>query len=235
MEELLTQTESTFVEFPSHDEILARLRAIDIYEPLFDPLFELMAERLSSKAYDRSAFVFILIELIYEFEEPTDRYFNELLSAAVFALTNDEELVKASLDAFQEIKIAIEPEAPEKNVIDEMAERDPAETAELMPFTEEELDELEEEDPAKTRVTEARTEPGLMQELQTVQKQIQDIGLSSRVLIQMALARPDSGNVSRAWREMAMLRERLREFDELLTKSQDAMLEAAGLLEKDND
>ena len=45
----------------------------------------------------------------------------------------------------------------------------------------------------------------------------------------MALSRPDTGNVGRAWREISTLRDRLRHFDELLSTSQDNMLEAAGV------
>ncbi len=275
----MTLQVSTFVEFPDKDEILARLRAIDIYEPLFDPLFELISERLSLKAYDRSAFVFILIELIYEFEEPTDRNFNELLSSAVLTLTDDADLVKAALDAFQEIKVTLEPENPADDVdpaqdvgrAEEDDEDDKAERSLPQPSIEDTMemkvpvrmeddeDEAGEDEageggnkepdgddealgapafdenepvPLRLAVTEV-SDDSLMDELQNVQKEIQDLGLSTRVLIEMTLSRPDAGNVSRAWREISAMRSALRRFEILLSHSEERILEAGGVLEKE--
>lgn len=237
---------STFVEFPDKDEILARLRATDIYEPLFDSLFELISDRLAEKAYDRSAFVFILIELIYEFEEPAGRNFNELLSAAVLTLTDDVDLVKAALDAFQEIKVTLEPELPAEPElpVEELPEPSVDDTMEMeVPVRLEdageaaagatEEDEAENE-PVPARLAAARAaDKSLMDDLQNVQKEIQDLGLSTRVLIEMALSRPDAGNVSRVWREISAMRSALRRFEELLSDSEERILEAGGVLEKE--
>jgi len=246
---------STFVEFPDKDEILARLRATDIYEPLFDSLFELIADRLAAKAYDRSAFVFILIELIYEFEEPAGRNFNELLSAAVLTLTDDADLVKAALDAFQEIKVTLEPEVPAEPEIPAGGLPEPSidDTMEMevpVRWTQDEDSEdgagepegkaappqaaLDENEPVPLRLAAARvTDKSLMDELQNVQKEIQDLGLSTRVLIEMTLSRPDAGNVSRVWREISAMRSALRHFESLLSDSEERILEAGGVLEKE--
>jgi hypothetical protein len=258
---------STFVEFPDKDEILARLRAIDIYEPLFDPLFELMSERLALKAYDRSAFVFILIELIYEFEEPAERNFNELLSSAVMTLTDDADLVKAALDAFQEIKVTLEPAPPAPSLglpepPEDEEERflDPSidDTVELQVPVDMTTDDLTgvvaevraearaeaqlregggfDPEPVphhRRRATDDISDEKLMADLQNVQKRIQDLGLSARVLIEITLSRPHGGNVSRAWREVSALRSALRRFESLLSRSEERILEAGGVLEDD--
>ena len=102
------QQSDNFVRFPERVDILDALCTIENYSPEYEPLFALVAERLSNKAYDRSAFVFILIELIYEFEV-TDREFSQLLSQSVLALTDDIYLAASALDAYQEVKVTLAP------------------------------------------------------------------------------------------------------------------------------
>ena len=72
-----------------------------------------------------------------------------------------------------------------------------------------------------------------MIELQKVQKQVVDLGLSARMSIDMTLSRPTPEGVSHALREISALRGTLRRFETLLTESQERILEQIGVLGKD--
>jgi hypothetical protein len=203
---------SSFIEFQDRPEILRRLRTIDIHTPEFDPLFEPIAERLNSRAYDRSAFVFILIELIYDFEGLVND-FGDLLGRLVFALTGDLDLVGESLEAFEEICQTIDPSfvpAVKSTQRSLFAAR---------PF-----------DPSE----EARDDrERLMVELQRAQKRIADFGLKTRLSIESALVRPTRENVGLTLREISDLRASLLHFESLLRGSEERILEAIGLLDLD--
>ncbi|MCG8456901.1 MAG: hypothetical protein MI919_11525 [Holophagales bacterium] len=104
----ITVTDTSFVEFPDRQGILESLRVIEVYDSAMEPMFRQVADRLDSRAYDRSAFVFILLELIYELD--TDSItFSDLLGRVVFCLTDDLDLVGEALEAFEEIQETLSP------------------------------------------------------------------------------------------------------------------------------
>src|SRR3954468_23831708 len=59
---------SDFIDFPPKEVIVERLRGVDESAALL-PLYETIGERLASRTYERSASAFILIEMLYDFEE----------------------------------------------------------------------------------------------------------------------------------------------------------------------
>ncbi|MEL7060154.1 MAG: hypothetical protein AAGN46_09035 [Acidobacteriota bacterium] len=198
---------NTFVEFGDRSAILDDLRAIEVYERAMEPMFGRVAERLASRAYDRSAFVFILLELIYDYEEEAVAW-GDLLGRMVFALTDDLELVGGALDAFEEIRKTLEPEAPKV---------EPA--APPLPESEEDA-----------------WEPGsendyLMLELQLAQKRVIDLGLATRISIETSLSRPTREHVRQTLREVSVLRSNLLRFEHLLRQSEERILEAIGVLD----
>lgn len=203
---------ASFVEFPDRLGVLHRLRSIEVYEKGMEPLFQLIADRLERKAYDRSAFVFILLELIYELDLDTIT-FSDMLGRLVFCLTEDLDLVGEALEAFAEIQQTLEEPEPE-----------PAEAV-VDPWT----DPDETEGPWKTDPDHEH----LMLELQLTQKRCLELGLNARVAIEMALARSSRHNVRHSLREISTLRQSLTRFEELLRESEERMLEAIGLLGKD--
>ncbi|MEM1177525.1 MAG: hypothetical protein AAGM22_04220 [Acidobacteriota bacterium] len=216
--------ESTFVEFRERAAVLRRLRSIDVYETGMEPMFQLVAERLAETAYDRSAFVFILLELIYEFEQDSIT-FSDMLGRLVFALTEDLDLVGEALEAFDEIQRTLAP-APEAPVRDATASEPASSMAGAaarpsggtLP-----LDDVWEADPDHEH---------LMLELQTTQKRVLDFGLATRVSIEMALARPSRDNVQQTLRDVSELRQSLLHFEELLRESEQRILEAIGVLDR---
>lgn len=105
--------DSGFIHFPPREEVVQRLRTLESLATELAPLFEPIADRLGSKAYDRFAFVFILIEMLYELDESVGGKFRELLARLVLALTEDIELTRTALGAFEEIRQTLEPVAPE--------------------------------------------------------------------------------------------------------------------------
>ncbi|MEO1367771.1 MAG: hypothetical protein AAFX50_11395 [Acidobacteriota bacterium] len=221
--------ESTFVEFRERAAVLRRLRSIDVYETGMEPMFQLVAERLAETAYDRSAFVFILLELIYEFEQDSIT-FSDMLGRLVFALTEDLDLVGEALEAFDEIQRTLAPApaavavAAEPAVEATRATSSPsaAATADVegggAP-----MEELWDADPDHEH---------LMLELQTTQKRVLDFGLATRVSIEMALARPSRDNVQQTLRDVSELRQSLLHFEELLRESEQRILEAIGVLDR---
>ena len=103
---------SGFIHFPPQDEVYQRLRTLETLATEIAPLFEPISERLGDKAYDRFAFVFILIEMLYELDESVGGKFRELLARLVLALTEDIELTRTALGAFEEIRQTLEPTQP---------------------------------------------------------------------------------------------------------------------------
>ena len=70
----------------------------------------------------------------------------------------------------------------------------------------------------------------MMSKLQTAQKALSDLGLSTRVSIDLATRRPTRERVSRTLQDVASLRGALRRFEELLSQAELQVLEAAGVL-----
>lgn len=199
---------SGFVRFPSRAEILESLRAIPSYGLDLEPLLQKIADRLAARAYDPSAFVFILIEMLYELEEVSGSDLSSLLPELVLGLTHDAELASSALDTFAEIKQSLDPE--------EEAANDVGRDTQPLPVPS--VDGSEEEE--------------LMLDLQRAQKRVTDLGLSTRVSIELALTRPSREGVGGTLREISTLRSALRRFEELLLESEERILEAIGVLKK---
>lgn len=228
------QAPSTFVSFPGQDDVLRQLRAIEGSGHEHEPLFRLVGERLALKTYDRSAFVFILIELIYEFEEIAGHDWDDLLSRLVLALTEDPELAESALEAYDEIKATLEPATLEPVAGDEPARRETVGIPEIgEAFFDDTLPILS--DAVEIYVPSARSpeQERLMLALQEAQKRLADLGLSARMSIDMSLSRTSREGVSHALREISLLRAALRGFEALLSESEDRILEQIGILEKD--
>ena len=100
-----------FIDFPSKDEIVALLRTMD-ESPRLLPLYENIGDRLAARTYESSASAFILIEMLYEYEESAGDDMSYLLPRSVLTLTGDRDLALSALGAFNEIKDAIVLQAP---------------------------------------------------------------------------------------------------------------------------
>jgi hypothetical protein len=201
---------SDFIDFPTKEVIVERLRSVD-ESPRLDPLYETIGERLASRTYERSASAFILIEMLYDFEETSGGDMSYLLPRSVFSLTGDRDLALSALGAFNEIKDAIKLQpAPQS----EKKKAAPAAVAAVEP-------------PAPAEPTEMDL---MMHKLQTAQKAVADLGLSTRVSIDLAARRPSKDRVSRTLQDIASLRGALRRFEELLSQAELQVLEAAGVL-----
>jgi hypothetical protein len=221
--ESLVETEqqpSNFIRFPERVDILDALCTIESYSPDYEPLFAQVAERLANRAYDRSAFVFILIELIYEFEV-TDHEFGQLLSQAVLALTGDMYLAGSALDAYQEVKITLAPIAEVEEEEDFSKEAAPESVSE------------ESTDRLSVRLDRDIDPEGLMTELQQAQKRISDLGLLTRMSIEMTLGRPGRSSVQGTLKRISALRAALRDFEEHLREGEDRILRVIGVLEEE--
>lgn len=230
---------STFVSFPEKEEVLEKLRAMDGYKPELEPLFRLAAERLALKAYDRSAFVFILIELIYEFKGIYGGPMTDLLARSVLALTRDSELAQSALEAYDEINATLEPEGPEEPAPEtaeatSKAKGSPVEDGLDDAFLEEAFPVSEDETigPYLPRVR-SQEQERLMRDLQEAQKELADLGLATRMAIDMTLSRPSRDEVSHTLREIESLRSVLRRFDALLAESEIEILQEIGVLKRD--
>lgn len=204
---------SSFVTFGPREEILRRLRSIDIYTPGFDPLFGPIVDRIADRTYDRSAFVFILLELVYDFEGLVSD-FGDLLGRLVFSLTEDLDLVSEALDAFEEIRETLDPG---------IAMKEPERKAPPALLSGSEID------PTLVRETDRER---LMTELQLAQKRILDFGLRTRLSIEVALSRPTRDNVGLTLREISELRSNLLHFEALLRGSEERILEAIGVYDR---
>ncbi|MEM7518573.1 MAG: hypothetical protein AAF368_16830 [Planctomycetota bacterium] len=218
--------ESTFVEFRERAAVLRRLRSIDVYETGMEPMFQLVAERLAETAYDRSAFVFILLELIYEFEQDSIT-FSDMLGRLVFALTEDLDLVGEALEAFDEIQRTLAP-SPSASAREPAIEAPPAAVGAAGSSG----DAGEDSAPLEGLWEADPDHEHLMLELQTTQKRVLDFGLATRVSIEMALARPSRDNVQQTLRDVSELRQSLLHFEELLRESEQRILEAIGVLDR---
>jgi hypothetical protein len=209
---------SDFIDFPPREEILSRLRAVDDSSQQLDVLYANIAERLAARTYERSASAFILIEIIYEFEESHGSDMSYLLPRYVLTLTGDRDLALSALGAFNEIKDAIrlqhsgarEPELPVAAAAPPVAPAKPPPTPEPPP------------PPSDLDL--------MMTRLQTTQKALADLGLSTRVSIDLATRRSSRERVSRTLQDIASLRGALRRFEELLSQAELQVLEAAGVL-----
>jgi hypothetical protein len=202
---------SDFIDFPAKHEIVERLRGVD-ESPVLMPLYETIGDRLASRTYERSASAFILIEMLYDFEETAGGDMSYLLPRSVFTLTGDRDLALSALGAFNEIKDAIKLQAappPEKP-----ATAPPPLPAPVAPPPEPEPSEMD----------------LMMNRLQIAQKALADLGLSTRVSIDLAMRRPSKDRVSRTLQDIASLRGALRRFEELLSQAELQVLEAAGVL-----
>jgi len=250
--ESLAETEqqpSNFVRFPERVDILDALCTIESYSPDYEPLFALVAERLANKAYDRSAFVFILIELIYEFEV-ADQEFGQLLSQSVLALTDDIYLAGSALDAYQEVKVTLAPMAEIEEKEKASKEKASKEEATAPPSKETEAPGRGGEPPALEAVVEAASERSatkpsarlgedadperLMIGLQRAQKRITDLGLATRMSIEMTLGRPDRRSVQGTLKRISALRAALRDFEEHLRDGEERILQVIGVLEEES-
>jgi hypothetical protein len=209
----LADSVSDFIDFPSKEVIVERLLGVD-ESPRLLPLYETIGERLAAKTYERSASAFILIEMLYDFEETLGSDMSYWLPRSVFTLTGDRDLALSALGAFNEIKDAIKLQPlPEKRPTEPpplaRAKLPPSPPAAPAPPTEMDL---------------------LMNKLQTAQKALADLGLSTRVSIDLATRRPSRERVSRTLQDIASLRGALRRFEELLSEAELRVLEAAGVL-----
>jgi hypothetical protein len=203
---------SDFVDFPSRQEIVDRLLAVD-EAPRLLRLYETIGERLAGKSYERSASAFILIEMLYDFEEVVGGDMSYLLPRSIYTLTGDRDLALSALGAFNEIKDAIVLQAPSLPPKTAAPPPLPAVTARAAPAPEE----LTETD-------------HMMHKLQFAQKALVDLGLTTRVSIDLAMRRPSRDRVSRTLQDITALRSAMRRFEELLSQAEVQVLEAAGVL-----
>lgn len=259
-------TITDFIEFPPREAILSKLREIDDSTDELEQLFDVIAERLAARTYERSASAFILIELVYDFEESHEGEWSFVLPRAIMSLTGDRDLALTALSAFNEIKDAIGPPASpaptpvvqdangdgggtagdREEDADEMAtDRETSqaemETQELFaPDLDEERGEGSE--PADVSRDEPENEAAvpsesdlLMAQLQNAQKALADMGLATRVSLDLAMRRSSKDRVSRTLQDISALRTALRRFEELLSRAELQVLETAGLLWGDEE
>jgi hypothetical protein len=202
---------SDFIDFPAKEEIVERLLQVD-ESPRLVRLYETIGERLAAKTYERSASAFILIEMLYDFEEVVGSDMSYLLPRSVYTLTGDRDLALSALGAFNEIKDAIVLQAPK-------VEPPPAAPPPL---------------PAAALVvapTPQTTETDvMMHKLQLAQKALVDLGLATRVSIDLSMRRPSRDRVNRTLQDITALRSAMRRFEELLSQAELQVLEAAGVL-----
>jgi len=200
---------SDFIDFPAKEVIVERLLAVD-ESPRLVRLYETIGDRLAAKTYERSASAFILIEMLYDFEEVVGSDMSYLLPRSIFTLTGDRDLALSALGAFNEIKDAIVLQAP--------AAPPPSAPPPL---------------PAATPVaaTPRPTETDvMMHKLQLAQKALVDLGLATRVSIDLSMRRPSRDRVNRTLQDITALRSAMRRFEELLSQAELQVLEAAGVL-----
>lgn len=202
---------SDFIDFPAKEEIVERLLAVD-ESPRLVRLYETIGERLAAKTYERSASAFILIEMLYDFEEVVGSDMSYLLPRSVYTLTGDRDLALSALGAFNEIKDAIVLQAPQP---------EPPRAA-PPPL------------PAAAPVAAAPPQPTetdvMMHKLQLAQKALVDLGLATRVSIDLSMRRPSRDRVNRTLQDITALRSAMRRFEELLSQAELQVLEAAGVL-----
>lgn len=250
----MTQTITDFIEFPPREAILSKLREADDSSEEIEELYGVIADRLAARTYERSASAFILIELVYDFEETHEGEWSYVLPRAIMSLTGDRDLALTALSAFNEIKDAIGPSEAEvselvpepeeeADVPTEPSEDAPEERAGDRASVERETRELFGEDAAEPepaepppREADAPSESDLlMAQLQNAQKALSDMGLGTRVSIDLAMRRSTKDRVSRTLQDISALRTALRRFEELLSRAELQVLESAGLLWGDEE
>jgi hypothetical protein len=205
---------SDFIDFPAKEVIVERLRAVD-ESPRLTGLYETIGARLATKTYERSASAFILIEMLYDFEEVVGGDMSYLLPRSIYTLTGDRDLALSALGAFNEIKDAIVLQAPADP---------PAVVPPPLPAS-------APTPKAPTAAPKAKRETDLMMhKLQFAQKALSDLGLSTRVSIDMSMRQPSRDRVNRTLQDIAALRAAMRRFEELLSQAELQVLEAAGVL-----
>ena len=202
---------SDFIDFPAKEEIVERLLAVD-ESPRLVRLYETIGERLAAKTYERSASAFILIEMLYDFEEVVGSDMSYLLPRSVYTLTGDRDLALSALGAFNEIKDAIVLQAPQADPPRASPPPMPAAATVTLPPP----------PPTETDV--------MMHKLQLAQKALVDLGLATRVSIDLSMRRPSRDRVNRTLQDITALRSAMRRFEELLSQAELQVLEAAGVL-----
>jgi len=70
----------------------------------------------------------------------------------------------------------------------------------------------------------------MMHKLQLAQKALVDLGLATRVSIDLSMRRPSRDRVNRTLQDITALRSAMRRFEELLSQAELQVLEAAGVL-----
>lgn len=206
---------SDFIDFPAKEEIVERLLAVD-ESPRLVRLYETIGERLAAKTYERSASAFILIEMLYDFEEVVGSDMSYLLPRSVYTLTGDRDLALSALGAFNEIKDAIVLQAPAAPQNPEPPRAAPPPLPAAEPVV-----------PVAPQPTETDV---MMHKLQLAQKALVDLGLSTRVSIDLSMRRPSRDRVNRTLQDITALRSAMRRFEELLSQAELQVLEAAGVL-----
>ncbi len=202
---------SDFIDFPAKEVIVERLLAVD-ESPRLVRLYETIGDRLAAKTYERSASAFILIEMLYDFEEVVGSDMSYLLPRSIYTLTGDRDLALSALGAFNEIKDAIvlhAPAAPPAGRAAAVAGASPP------------------RQPPPSNLP--NTDP-MMHKLQLAQKALVDLGLTTRVSIDLSMRRPSRDRVNRTLQDITALRAAMRRFEELLSQAELQVLEAAGVL-----
>ena len=200
---------SDFIDFPAKEVIVERLLAVD-ESPRLVRLYETIGDRLAAKTYERSASAFILIEMLYDFEEVVGSDMSYLLPRSIYTLTGDRDLALSALGAFNEIKDAIVLQAPAVEPLRTAPPPLPAPSPAAAPKT-------PDMDP-------------MMHKLQLAQKALVDLGLATRVSIDLSMRRPSRDRVNRTLQDITALRAAMRRFEELLSQAELQVLEAAGVL-----
>ena len=200
---------SDFIDFPAKEVIVERLLAVD-ESPRLVRLYETIGDRLAAKTYERSASAFILIEMLYDFEEVVGSDMSYLLPRSIYTLTGDRDLALSALGAFNEIKDAIVLQAPAVEPLRTAPPPLPAPSPAAAPKT-------PDMDP-------------MMHKLQLAQKALVDLGLATRVSIDLSMRRPSRDRVNRTLQDITALRSAMRRFEELLSQAELQVLEAAGVL-----
>jgi hypothetical protein len=208
-----------FIDFPSKDEIVERLRSMD-ESPHLLSLYETIGERLAAKTYESSASAFIIIEMLYEFEEAAGSDMSYLLPRSVLTLTGDRDLALSALGAFNEIKDALKAQSAA------LPERPRTAPAPVAPGAVPRGDSASPAGPTEMDL--------MMNKLQAAQKALFDLGLTTRISIDLTTRRPTRERVSRTLQDVASLRGALRRFEELLSEAELRVLEAAGVLWEDS-
>ena len=199
---------SDFIDFPAKEVIVERLLAVD-ESPRLVRLYETIGDRLAAKTYERSASAFILIEMLYDFEEVVGSDMSYLLPRSIYTLTGDRDLALSALGAFNEIKDAIVLHAPAVPAV--APPPLPAAAVAALPRRPTETD-------------------FMMHKLQLAQKALVDLGLATRVSIDLSMRRPSRDRVNRTLQDITALRAAMRRFEELLSQAELQVLEAAGVL-----